>query len=160
MMPHMIRQFTATVYIFHDGKTLLHKHRKHGRWLPAGGHIEESETPEEAALREVKEETGLEIELIPQENLWVEYDHAKSLHRPFFCFLQNIPASANEPVHQHMDLVYLALVKEPFIEKRDLMGFHWFSPGEVLAFGDNEIFADTKEIIRTLSKQSDFFSIL
>ena len=155
----MIRQFTATVYIFHEGKTLLHKHRKHGKWLPAGGHIEKNETPEAAALREAKEETGLEIELIPQENLWIEYDHAKSLHRPFFSLLENIPAKGTEPAHQHMDLVYLALLKKPLIKTRNLMGFHWFSPNEILSFSDDEIFANTKEVLRILSEKLDFFSI-
>jgi len=155
----MIRQFTATVYIFHKGKMLLHQHKKHGKWLPAGGHIEANETPEEAALREVKEETGLEVELIPQENLWVEYKHAKSLHRPFFCLLEDIPARGSEPAHQHMDLVYLAHPKEPFDETADLMGFQWFFPEEVLLFNDDDIFADTKEIIQTLSLELDFFSV-
>jgi len=37
-----------------------------GRWCFPGGRIEEDETAEEAALREVKEETGLEAEVLEQ----------------------------------------------------------------------------------------------
>ena len=57
-----MRQFTATVYILFLEKVLLHRHAKLGKWLPPGGHIEQDETPPEAARREVKEETGLDIE--------------------------------------------------------------------------------------------------
>lgn len=40
---------------------LLTKHRERGLEFP-GGKVEEGETPEEAAIREVREETGAEIE--------------------------------------------------------------------------------------------------
>ena len=39
-------------------ETLLVKHTK-GHWAFAKGHVEENETEEETALREIKEETGL-----------------------------------------------------------------------------------------------------
>jgi 8-oxo-dGTP pyrophosphatase MutT (NUDIX family) len=39
--------------------TVLHKHKRLGRWLPPGGHIEEGETPWDAAIRETIEETGI-----------------------------------------------------------------------------------------------------
>ena len=56
--------FTASAYIVHDGKVLLHRHKKIGLLLPLGGYIEEGELPEEAVVREIKEESGLDIELI------------------------------------------------------------------------------------------------
>ena len=39
-------------------------HRKNHRWTQPGGHIEDDETPEECALREVFEETGLRVTLL------------------------------------------------------------------------------------------------
>lgn len=42
------------------GRVLLHRHRVLGIWLQPGGHIEEAEAPEDAAVREVIEETGIE----------------------------------------------------------------------------------------------------
>ena len=49
------RHFTATTYVIHEGKVLMHLHKSLGVWLPVGGHIDENETPEQAALREIKE---------------------------------------------------------------------------------------------------------
>ena len=61
----MIR--TVTVYIFKDDEVLLLFRNKKkidinkGKYIGVGGHIEEGETPIEAAEREVKEETGFEV---------------------------------------------------------------------------------------------------
>ena len=52
------------VFIRKDGKILLGKRiGKHATntWSPSGGHLEFGETPEQAAIRETLEETGLEI---------------------------------------------------------------------------------------------------
>ncbi|MDR0956243.1 MAG: NUDIX domain-containing protein [Candidatus Nomurabacteria bacterium] len=43
-------------------KILLHKHKKLGRFLPPGGHIELDERPWQAALRELHEEAGYRAE--------------------------------------------------------------------------------------------------
>lgn len=47
-----------------EKKILLVHHKKLNKWVQPGGHIEEHEDPEQAAIREVKEETGLDIELL------------------------------------------------------------------------------------------------
>jgi len=53
------------VVIFQDDHILLVQHHKEGRryWLVPGGGLEFGESMGECALREVREETGLEIEL-------------------------------------------------------------------------------------------------
>ena len=55
----------AQALIFRDGKVLMVKQQKHGRefWNFPGGHVEKRETPEQACVREVKEETGLDVVL-------------------------------------------------------------------------------------------------
>ncbi len=45
-------------------EVLLVKRIKDGYWVIPGGKIEEGETTEEAAIREVREETGLDVKLI------------------------------------------------------------------------------------------------
>jgi len=55
---------TATVYVLDNGKLLLLKQERSKFWLLPGGHIEDTELPHEAAIREVLEETGLQVELL------------------------------------------------------------------------------------------------
>lgn len=55
--------FGAEVFIVYNGTVLLRKHDKYGIWLSIGGHIELDEDPNQAAIREVKEEVGLDITL-------------------------------------------------------------------------------------------------
>jgi 8-oxo-dGTP pyrophosphatase MutT (NUDIX family) len=48
-----------------DGRVLLHRHKRLGRWLQPGGHLDPGEHPAEAAHRETAEETGLSAVLPP-----------------------------------------------------------------------------------------------
>jgi 8-oxo-dGTP diphosphatase len=50
--------------VLRDGEMLLIKRAVEphkGHWCPPGGVIDEGESPEEATVREVKEETGLDV---------------------------------------------------------------------------------------------------
>lgn len=60
------RQYCASAYTidFENKKVLLMYNKKLNKWLQPGGHIENKETPEEAAIRETFEETGVKIEII------------------------------------------------------------------------------------------------
>lgn len=51
---------TAAGLVVHHDRVLLVKHAKLDIWLAPGGHIDEQELPHRAALREVKEETGID----------------------------------------------------------------------------------------------------
>lgn len=151
----MEKHFTATAYIIDQGKVLLLMHPKLKKWLPPGGHIELNETPPECAKRETLEETGLEIELIEQENLWLNFWNASSIERPYLCLLENIPAYGDKPAHQHIDMIYLAKPLRGTL----LEGVRWFSLEEVEKMTDEEeIFTETKTTIRHLlvaSRQLD-----
>jgi len=54
---------TASAVVFDPDRrrVLLHLHRRLGRWLQPGGHVEADERPEDAALRETREETGVAV---------------------------------------------------------------------------------------------------
>lgn len=149
----MNRQFTATVYILSDEKVLLIFHKKFGKWLPPGGHLEENETPVEAVHREALEETGLEIELIPQENISISRWNATSMTRPYLCLLENVPAFGEEPPHQHIDMIYLAKPKSGTVQhnQSESESIQWFSLEEILDMeGDEDIFEETRQTIQHL----------
>jgi 8-oxo-dGTP pyrophosphatase MutT (NUDIX family) len=60
-MPHIHEKidFTAETFIVYKNKVLLRLHDKYKFWASVGGHIELHEDPNEAAVREAKEEVGL-----------------------------------------------------------------------------------------------------
>lgn len=60
-----MRHLTVTGFLVHQGRVLLHWHRRNQLWLPMGGHIEPDEDPIQAVLREVAEESGVRAALLP-----------------------------------------------------------------------------------------------
>jgi len=56
----------VAVYIEQDGKVLMVQERGQawGLWAPPMGHVDEGEELEQSAIREVKEETGYDIEIL------------------------------------------------------------------------------------------------
>lgn len=52
----------ATIIVRNGTKILMGKRNDNGRYTNPGGHMEEGEDPREAAVRELKEEAGIEVE--------------------------------------------------------------------------------------------------
>jgi 8-oxo-dGTP diphosphatase len=66
------------VMVFKDGKVLMGKRKNShgsGQWAPPGGYFEHGESFEGAVKREVKEESGIEIQNIRFLSLYNEKDH-------------------------------------------------------------------------------------
>ena len=96
--------FTVEVFIVHENKVLLRKHDKYKSWLSVGGHIELHEDMQEAALREVKEEVGLDVELIVTTPvLQTELHRYKHIITPVFINRHSITDT-----HEHVTFVYFA----------------------------------------------------
>jgi len=96
--------FTAEVFIVYQDKVLLRQHDKYKKWLSVGGHIELDEDPNQAAVREVKEEVGLEGKLYaPPSYEATNRQGYKELIPPEFMNIHRI-----NDTHQHISLVYFA----------------------------------------------------
>ena len=72
----MEKDFAYGCIIVKDGKVLLEKqkHKEERFWSFPKGHKEGNETDEESALREIKEEVGLDVEITDPTPVLMEYD--------------------------------------------------------------------------------------
>jgi 8-oxo-dGTP pyrophosphatase MutT (NUDIX family) len=106
-MPHIHDKidFTVAIFVVHDAKILLIHHRKLDRWLPLGGHIELDEDPEQAALREAREESGLDVELLGERAPTTE-PGTRALITPRFLDIHRI-----SDTHEHIGMIYWARPK-------------------------------------------------
>ncbi len=157
-MSSMLRHFTATAFIVDSRKrTLLLWHKRLKRWMPAGGHLDPNETPDEAAKRECKEETGLDVEIVgeQQPDLFEgNRDEGRMLTKPIAMLLEEIPAcpERNEPAHQHMDFLFIAKpldeTQAARIAPAESSDMRWFTREQVAALNaDTEIFANVQHYI-------------
>jgi 8-oxo-dGTP pyrophosphatase MutT (NUDIX family) len=71
-------------YLVEDGKVLLVHHNVFDKWVPPGGHIEAGDTFNEAAAREVLEETGLEVEVLSATPFLLDDENTTPLPGPFY----------------------------------------------------------------------------
>lgn len=119
--------FTVSAYIVHPDldKILLIHHKKFNRWLQVGGHVELDEDTDTALLREIMEETGLEVELL-SEKPGKAASNEKVLYRPDFMNLHKID---NPKGHFHLDLRYVAVAKsaESKLAPEEHNDIRWFS---------------------------------
>ena len=97
--------FTVAIFIVHEGKILVIHHRKLNAWLPLGGHIELDEDPEIAAIREAKEESGLDVELIGERPPTTS-PGTRALIAPRFLDIHRITDT-----HEHIGMIYWARPK-------------------------------------------------
>lgn len=132
------RHFTATTYVVNDGATALHSHDRLGIRLPPGGHVDRDELPHEAALREVREETGLRAELVASESS-ITGPNTRGLPEPAHLMLHDINVHEDGSVgHQHVDHLYYARVGSREIDpigdgEVDANGWRWYTAAELAA---------------------------
>lgn len=117
----------VSAYIVYNNKVLLIHHKKLDMWLPVGGHIEENEVPDDAILREIKEEVGIEAEILNISDLPIVGSVKRNLHIPFYVNVHNVGD------HNHCCLYYLCKPLNPENLKisEELKGFRWLSREEL-----------------------------
>jgi len=108
-----------------DGRrTLLVHHRKLDRWLQPGGHADGESDVAQVALREAREETGIDA---------LTFVGTDGEPAPFDLDVHEIPARPGEPAHEHHDVRFL-LVAAAGQEARASEESHavrWFELDEI-----------------------------
>lgn len=123
------QHFVATGYVVKNGKTLLLFHKKLALWLPPGGHIEEGESPDQAVLREILEETGLRAEIIsPKLTPEAREKDVSFLHVPNHMQIETLPNHG-----RHIDLIYFCKVLggQEKISIKESLDMKWCGPREL-----------------------------
>lgn len=119
----MKTDLTVGGYIFSGDKVLLILHGKLDLWLPVGGHIDENETPDGALIREIKEETGLDVELLDKPNLPIDGNVKYNLATPFHVNVHSVGD------HDHCCFYYVCKAMNPgqLEINKELKDFAWFT---------------------------------
>lgn len=99
--------WTAGVYIVHENKVLIRLHDKIKKWFHVGGHVELDEDPVTAAIRECKEEVGLDITIYDSGTRPTEMEIESTMRYLPPPAHMNIHYVGGTP-HQHIDLIYYA----------------------------------------------------
>lgn len=136
----------ASAIIIKNKKIYLIKHKKLDVWLQPGGHVEENETPEEAAIREAKEETGLDVEIfnLNNENK-IKTDIAYELNKPFSIMYEFVDYKTGR--HEHFDMIYLTKPKDQsdiILNKEETLDAGWFSENEISSL---KLYDNTKMLL-------------
>src|SRR3954462_15927730 len=138
---------TAAAWILSTDRrrSLLTHDRKLDRWLQLGGHADGQWHVEEVALREAREESGLNcFDIVPIEGVVM----------PFDVDVHDIPARYDsngeliEDAHEHHDIRFLMIARcdDDIIVSDESHEVAWFTPEEVLQRTSEE------SIVRMLHK--------
>ena len=136
--PSILRHLTVTGFLVHDGRVLLHWHRRNHLWLPMGGHIEPDEDPIQAVLREVEEESGVTAVVLPAVPL--PFANIRQLPPPATILIAPVRSCGaarrtgwDGPV-EHIDLVYYCRPVAGIEGQRtDDPTMRWLDAGELTA---------------------------
>lgn len=103
----MEKEKSCGTMCFNKDKVLMVKHNA-GHWAFPKGHVEENETEKETAIRETKEETGIESEIISDERFVITYSPKENVIKDVIYFIAKpISASLERQEEEIADLEWV-----------------------------------------------------
>lgn len=133
-----VKEPTASTFVFHRSPAgwrlgLIH-HPRLTTWMLPGGHVEADENAAEAALREVREETGLTTARLlpgPAVPLPKGFPHG-AVPAPWWVVELPVAPDRHTPArHVHIDHLYVAVTEGGTPEDDPAHPFAWFTPAEL-----------------------------
>lgn len=97
-------------------------------WSFPKGHIEVGETPMQTALRELKEESGLEAELTPDRETVIEYSISPGIRKQVVLFLGQVYG-------------------EPTLQEQEILKYQWVTKDQLAQFLPKETYQAVKQLI-------------
>lgn len=122
---------TVIFLINNENKVLMHMNHNMKTWIPIGGHIDPGESPDEAIIREVKEEVGIEFKFIQEP----EFIGNSKILKPLKFQIDKVP-------HHNLHLTFVFVGKCDGTERKfndENEELKWFSKEEFIAIKDTLI---------------------
>jgi 8-oxo-dGTP pyrophosphatase MutT (NUDIX family) len=134
----VLKHATASVFLFHHRaggwRVGLIRHPRLHRWMLPGGHVEGHENSAEAALREVREETGHTAQLIapPGREAPGPARPQRAVAMPWWIVEQDVPGERRLPhLHVHVDHLYVAVTADAYSSAPAELPFAWYQAGDL-----------------------------
>ncbi len=136
---------TVNGFIFKGDKVLLIYNPKYQMWLGVGGHIDPDTTPDEQLFREVKEEVGLDVEILSIDpEIEISDSALRGVALPFYADVHNVGD------HNHYAQYYVCVPRDPsqkvVPDNSEVKKYSWLTESEVE--NNQEIKKTTKAIVR------------
>lgn len=145
---------TASAYLFrtdfNEPRIMLHLHKKLGKYMQFGGHIELDETPWEAVVHELREESGYDIDQISllQPTVRIHSLSGAVIH-PLPAAHSSHPFGKPGSGHFHTDVAYAAVADAPprhAPHEEESPELRLFSREELVGLPDDQIIANVREV--------------
>jgi 8-oxo-dGTP pyrophosphatase MutT (NUDIX family) len=128
-------KYVTNAFIFYNNKLLFVFHKRQNIWGHVGGHLESDEDFEEALLREIKEETGLDVEILNLDdkklfNYFNRQEHdvkIKPLARPIFIHVTDVKGDKRT----FLDYVCLAKSDKVSLQLEEASDYKWLTKEEL-----------------------------